>query len=449
MSTNAADSRLSRCSAAREATRSSRTAQEPEHELLRLNRQYTSYRCRFTGHSSSIGHSRTMDGAASWTLLLGRGGGGQCFFGVALRWRCARAWHPCCHCFGWMTGVWRCWCGWIACCAIVAHRGCNMDWIGNISKWTLWAVEMLGWESNCFVAHGGCGVSTWCPALPFGAHVAHAAHAGGGCTGQCLAADLDVMRRMPLGASSGMKTACERLACDVVMSAGGTAAAPSCQVHDCAGCWQAAPVSDPARAYRALARRTRQCSQLRWFQRGGASVGRRASEAVAARASQQPGVRAIRASARAFAPMLATALVSASRWWILSEAREASDGGDGPCWVIGGGGGVRRLRGRQAVASGDGGCTGWLRRAEQRCTSERQTRQCEWSVRAGGRCWPATAAASSMAAAAAAARATATCAVECGDNNGRGLAGAGRRRRRRLAAATRRRRRDGGDATAA
>ena len=58
--------------------------------------------------------------------------------------------------------------------------------------------------------------------------------------------------------------ACERLACDVVMSAGGTAAAPSCQVHDCAGCWQAAPVSDPARAYRALARRTRQCSQLRW-----------------------------------------------------------------------------------------------------------------------------------------------------------------------------------------
>ena len=69
MSTNAADSRLSRCSAAREATRSSRTAQEPEHELLRLNRQYTSYRCRFTGHSSSIGHSRTMDGAASWTLL--------------------------------------------------------------------------------------------------------------------------------------------------------------------------------------------------------------------------------------------------------------------------------------------------------------------------------------------------------------------------------------------
>jgi hypothetical protein len=264
MSTNAADSRLSRCSAAREATRSSRTAQEPEHELLRLNRQYTSYRCRFTGHSSSIGHSRTMDGAASWTLLLGRGGGGQCFFGVALRWRCARAWHPCCHCFGWMTGVWRCWCGWIACCAIVAHRGCNMDWIGNISKWTLWAVEMLGWESNCFVAHGGCGVSTWCPALPFGAHVAHAAHAGGGCTGQCLAADLDVMRRMPLGASSGMKTACERLACDVVMSAGGTAAAPSCQVHDCAGCWQAAPVSDPARAYRALARRTRQCSQLRW-----------------------------------------------------------------------------------------------------------------------------------------------------------------------------------------
>ena len=61
--------RLSRCSAAREATRSSLTAQEPEHELLRLNRQYTSYRCRFTGHSSSIGHSRTMDGAASWTLL--------------------------------------------------------------------------------------------------------------------------------------------------------------------------------------------------------------------------------------------------------------------------------------------------------------------------------------------------------------------------------------------
>jgi len=211
------------------------------------------------------------------------------------------------------------------------------------------------------------------------------------------------------------------------------------------------------RAYRALAQRMRQCSQQRWFQRGGASFGRcvqaagdaQAKRTVAARACQQPGVRALRASARAFAPMLATALVSASRWWILSEAREASDGGDGPCWVIGGGGGVRRLRGRQAVASGDGGCTGWLRRAEQRCTSERQTRQCEWSVRAGGRCWPATAAASGMAAAAAAARATATCAVECGDNNGRGLAGAGRRRRRRLAAATRRRRRDGGDATAA
>ena len=247
------------------------------------------------------------------------------------------------------------------------------------------------------------------------------------------------------------RKACERLACDVVMSAGGTAAAPSCQVHDCAGCWQAAPVSDPARAYRALARQTRQCSQQRWFQRGGASFGRcvqaagdaQAKRTVAARACQQPGVRALRASARAIAPMLATALVSASRWWILSEAREASDGGDGPCWVIGGGGGVRRLRGRQAVASGDGGCTGWLRRAEQRCTSERQARQCEWSVRAGGRCWLATTAASGMAAAAAAARATATCAVECGDNDGRGLAGAGRRRWRRLAAATRRRRCDG------
>ena len=147
------------------------------------------------------------------------------------------------------------------------------------------------------------------------------------------------------------------------------------------------------RAYRALAQRMRQCSQQRWFQRGGASFGRcvqaagdaQAKRTVAARACQQPGVRALRALARAFAPMLATALVSASRWWILSEAREASDGGDGPCWVIGGGGGVRRLRGRQAVASGDGGCTGWLRRAEQRCTSERQARQCEWSVRAAAR----------------------------------------------------------------
>ena len=240
--------------------------------------------------------------------------------------------------------------------------------------------------------------------------------------------------------------------------------APSCRVHGWAGCWQAAPV-DPARlqsigpadAPMLTAAMVPAWWCKLWAMR--ASVGRRASEAVAVRASQQPGVRALRASARAFAPMLATALVSASRWWILSEAREASDGGDGPCWVIGGGGGVRRLRGRQAVASGDGGCTGWLRRAEQRCTSERQTRQCEWSVRAGGRCWPATAAASGMAAAAAAARATATCAVECGDNDGRGLAGAGRRRRRRLAAgrrrrrrlaaATRRRRRDGGDATAA
>ena len=211
------------------------------------------------------------------------------------------------------------------------------------------------------------------------------------------------------------------------------------------------------RAYRALAQRMRQCSLQRWFQRGGASFGRcvqaagdaQAKRTVAARACQQPGVRALRASARAFAPMLATALVSASRWWILSEAREASDGGDGPCWVIGGGGGVRRLRGRQAVASGDGGCTGWLRRAEQRCTSERQARQCEWSVRAGGRCWPATAAASGMAAAATAARVATTCAMECGDNDGRGLAGAGRRRWRRLAAATRRRRCDGGVTAAA
>ena len=47
MSTNAADSRLSRYIAARVATRSSRSAQEPEHELLRLNRQYTSYRALY------------------------------------------------------------------------------------------------------------------------------------------------------------------------------------------------------------------------------------------------------------------------------------------------------------------------------------------------------------------------------------------------------------------
>ena len=33
-----------------------------------------------------------------------------------------------------------------------------MDWIGNISKWTLWAVETLAWEPNRFVARGGCGV---------------------------------------------------------------------------------------------------------------------------------------------------------------------------------------------------------------------------------------------------------------------------------------------------
>ena len=33
-----------------------------------------------------------------------------------------------------------------------------MEWIGNISKWALWMVETLIWESNCFVARGGCGV---------------------------------------------------------------------------------------------------------------------------------------------------------------------------------------------------------------------------------------------------------------------------------------------------
>ena len=121
--------------------------------------------------------------------------------------------------------------------------------------------------------------------------------------------------------------------CDGPMSAGGTMTAPSCRVHGWAGCWQAAPV-DPARLQSIVAQRMRQCSQQRWFQRGGASFGRcvqaagdaQAKRTVAARACQQPGVRALRASARAFAPMLATALVSASRWWILSEAREASDG---------------------------------------------------------------------------------------------------------------------------
>ena len=226
--------------------------------------------------------------------------------------------------------------------------------------------------------------------------------------------------------------------------------APSCRVHGWAGCWQAAPV-DPARLQSigpadapmltAAMVPAWRCKRWATRKRSGCSEGLSATWCACAQSIGS----GIRADAR---NCIGSSDVG-SRWWILSEAREASDGGDGPCWVIGGGGGVRRLRGRQAVASGDGGCTGWLRRAEQRCTSERQTRQCECSVRAGGRCWPATAAASGMAAAAAAARATATCAVECGDSDGRGLAGAGRRRWRRLAAATRRRRRDGGDATAA
>ena len=232
--------------------------------------------------------------------------------------------------------------------------------------------------------------------------------------------------------------------------------APSCRVHGWAGCWQAAPV-DPARLQSIGPADAPMLTPAMvpawwcklWAMR--ASGRRRASEAdgcskglpaawCACAQSIGPGVRA---GARncigsSFEVVDLERGARGKRWC-----------GDGPCWAIGGGCGVGRLRGQQAVASGDGGCTGWLRRAEQRCTSERQTRQCEWSVRAGGRCWPATAAASGMAAAAAAARATATCAVECGDNNGRGLAGAGRRRRRRLAAATRWRRRDGGDATAA
>ena len=136
--------------------------------------------------------------------------------------------------------------------------------------------------------------------------------------------------------------------CDVVMSAGGTAAAPPCQVHGYAGCWQTAPVSNPTRAYRALARRTRQCSQLRWFHvrgrhGGGAvvpfmatrvaggrhlSVTRRATaqRAIAAHSCQRPGVRALRASTRPIAPVLATALFKASMMMVSSAVRAAGNG---------------------------------------------------------------------------------------------------------------------------
>ena len=154
----------------------------------------------------------------------------------------------------WLTGVWRCLCGWIACCAIVAHRGCSMDWIGNISKWALWTVETLGWESNCFVARGGRDVelvvsraaiwSTCCSCFSCCSWWLHRSVLG--CRSGCDAAHATWSFERHAG------IACERVACDVVMSAGGTAAAPSCQVHDCAGCWQAAPVSNPARARQSI-----------------------------------------------------------------------------------------------------------------------------------------------------------------------------------------------------
>ena len=64
---------------------------------------------------------------------------------------------------------------------------------------------------------------------------------------------------LPSLASVGVK-------CDVVMSAGGTAAAPSCRVHDYEGCWLAAPVSNPACVRKALAGRwSCQCLEMRWL----------------------------------------------------------------------------------------------------------------------------------------------------------------------------------------
>ena len=168
----------------------------------------------------------------------------------------------------WLTGVWRCLCGWIACCAIVAHRGCNMDWIGNISKWALWTVETLGWESNCFVARGGRGVelvvsraaiwSTCCSCFSCCSWWLHRSVLG--CRAGCHAAHATWSFKRHAG------IACERVACNVVMSAGGTAAAPSCRVHDYEGCWLAAPVSNPACVRKALAGRwSCQCPEMRWL----------------------------------------------------------------------------------------------------------------------------------------------------------------------------------------
>ncbi len=199
MSTNAADSRLSRCSAAREATRSSRTARARARARApsRLNRRYTSYRVpMYVVSRPVIPHPSSI--LARWMARPA----GLFFLAVAaevnasLRWRCdgvarARGTRAAIAlddgCVAMLV--------WLGCLL----RNCGTSWLQHglgLQQLQVDAVDGgdvgLGIESKVASKRAvDVALSTWCPALPFGAHVAHAAHAAGGCTGQCVAADLD------------------------------------------------------------------------------------------------------------------------------------------------------------------------------------------------------------------------------------------------------------------